>query len=209
MLRFQHSPVSGFPLRASIAVCLTPFFPPVGTFGASRVLRHISSCMPRPVDSGGPSHPSHLRMLLCCLRRSLKPSTSAKTSSRSCTSTSGCAITPTAYRILCLRFTCFVRQLPCRLHHRRKTRYGRVTNPYPTGTFTPKDMPSFPRRDNAELRSVENAPAFSTSSSSEMLAAAAAFPSLTFSFLLAFPLWLFLRCNQFHLFPVLSDYLFP
>ena len=28
-----------------------------GTFGASQVLRHLSSCMPRPEDSGGPFHP--------------------------------------------------------------------------------------------------------------------------------------------------------
>ena len=28
-----------------------------GVFGASRVLQHISSCMPRPEDSDGPSHP--------------------------------------------------------------------------------------------------------------------------------------------------------
>jgi len=31
--------------------------------------------MPRPEDSGGPPHPRHKRMLLCCLRRTLKPST--------------------------------------------------------------------------------------------------------------------------------------
>jgi len=62
---------------------------------------------------------------------------------------------------------------------------------------------------NAELRSVENALAFSTSSSSEMLAATAAFLPLTFSFLLAFPLRLFLRCNQLQLFTVPCDYLFP
>ena len=34
-------------------------------------------------------------------------------------------------------------RLPCsplpRLRHRRKTRYGRVANPFPTGTFTPQD----------------------------------------------------------------------
>ena len=34
------------------------------------------------------------------------------------------------------------------LRHRRKTRYGWVANPYPTGTFTLQDMPSFARRDN-------------------------------------------------------------
>ena len=71
---------------------------------ASRVLHLISSCMPRPVDSGGSPHPRLFRVLLCCLRWAIKPSASAKTKSRSCTSTSGCATTPAAYRILCLRF---------------------------------------------------------------------------------------------------------
>ncbi len=33
--------------------------PRPGAPGASRVLRRLSSCMPRPEDSGGPSHPSH------------------------------------------------------------------------------------------------------------------------------------------------------
>lgn len=32
-------------------------FPPAGAAGASQVLQHLSSCMPRPEDSGGPSHP--------------------------------------------------------------------------------------------------------------------------------------------------------
>ena len=43
----------------------------------------------------------------------LKPSASATISSRSCTSTSGDAAPPTAYRILCLRFTCLVRRYFC------------------------------------------------------------------------------------------------
>jgi len=42
-------------------------------------------------------------MLLCCLRCTLKPSASATRLSRSCTSTSRSATSPTAYRILCLR----------------------------------------------------------------------------------------------------------
>ena len=41
----------------------------------------------------------------------LKPSASATPPSRSCTSTSGCAVTPTAYRILCLRFVHLVRRV--------------------------------------------------------------------------------------------------
>ena len=35
-----------------------------------------------------------------------------------------------------------------RLRHRRKTRYGWVASPFPTGTFTLLDTPSFAWRDN-------------------------------------------------------------
>jgi len=35
-----------------------------------------------------------------------------------------------------------------RLRHRRKTRYGWVASPFPTGTFTLQDTPSFAWRDN-------------------------------------------------------------
>jgi len=34
------------------------------------------------------------------------------------------------------------------LRHGPKIRYGWVASPYPTGTFTPQDAPSFARRDN-------------------------------------------------------------
>jgi hypothetical protein len=85
----------------------------------------------------------------------LKPSASAISLSRSCTSTSGSATSPTAYRILCLRLDHLVRRL-LRLRHGPKARYGWVANPYedasrpllPTGTFTLKDTPSLSRRDN-------------------------------------------------------------
>jgi hypothetical protein len=76
--RFQYSSVSRFPFH-----CLNNCIPILllslrqEPFGASRVLQRISSCMPRPVDSGGPSHSRQYRMLLCCLRRTLKPSASA------------------------------------------------------------------------------------------------------------------------------------
>ena len=73
-----------------------------GAFGASRVLRRLSSCMPRPEDSGGPPHPSlYGRFVLPS--STLKLSASATSLFRSCTSTSGSAISPTAYRILCVR----------------------------------------------------------------------------------------------------------
>ena len=35
-------------------------FPRTGTSGASQVLRHLSSCMPRPEDSGGPAQPGQI-----------------------------------------------------------------------------------------------------------------------------------------------------
>src|SRR5262245_56678547 len=47
----------GFPFRASGAVYHTPTFSTAGTSGASQVLRRLSSCMPRPEDSGGPPPP--------------------------------------------------------------------------------------------------------------------------------------------------------
>jgi len=50
-------PCPGFPFRASGAVCPTPTFATAGTSGASQVLRRLSSCMPRPEDSGGPAPP--------------------------------------------------------------------------------------------------------------------------------------------------------
>ncbi len=38
------------------------------------------------------------------------------------------------------------------LRHGPKTRYGWAANPFPTGTFTPQDTPSFARRDNVLLK---------------------------------------------------------
>ena len=53
-------PCPGFPFRASGAVYHTPTFSTAGTSGASQVLRRLSSCMPRPEDSGGPAPPRHI-----------------------------------------------------------------------------------------------------------------------------------------------------
>ena len=82
-------------------------------------------------------------MILYCLRRALQPSA-----------------TETGF--ISERYQHFrKRDLPCGLHdslctlhlfcsfrltefrHRRNTQYGWVANPYPTGTFTPQDAPSF------------------------------------------------------------------
>jgi len=42
-----------------------------------------------------------------------------------------------------------------RLRHGRTTRYGWVASPYPTGTFTLQEMPSFSWRDNARRELLE------------------------------------------------------
>ncbi len=62
---------------------------------------------------------------------------------------SGCAVSPTAYRILCLRFAhlLFAASTPL-LRNGRKTRYGRVVSPYPAGTLTQQDTPSLSWRCN-------------------------------------------------------------
>ena len=54
-----------------------------------------------------------------------------------------------------LRLSCST--LP-RLRHRCKTRYGWVASPYPTGTFTLQDAPSFAQRDNAQHQRRREAP---------------------------------------------------
>jgi hypothetical protein len=118
-----------------------------GAFGASRVLRRLSFCIPWPEDSGGPPHPSHCGCFVLS-SRTLKRSTSATSLFRSCTSTSGNAISPTVYRILCVRLPCNCCSRLAPLRSRTNTRYGRAADPYPTGTFTPQETPSFARRDN-------------------------------------------------------------
>jgi hypothetical protein len=65
---------------------------------------HTPPCMLRPVDPGSPPRPHMLAS------RTLKPSPTAAIYIKD-TSTSGCTIALVAYKVLCVRFTCFVRQL--------------------------------------------------------------------------------------------------
>ena len=68
---------------------------------------------------------------------------------------SGYAVTPTAYRILCLRFAHLLFATPTSLlRNGGKTRYGWVVSPYPAGTLTQQDTPSLSWRCNAKLRCV-------------------------------------------------------
>ena len=64
---------------------------------------------------------------------------------------SGCAVSPTAYRILCLRFAhlLFAASTPL-LRNGRKTQYRRVVSPYPAGTLTQQDTPSLSWRCNVQ-----------------------------------------------------------
>ena len=80
-----------------------------GAVGASQVLRRLSSCMPRPEDSGGPPPPRPVGWDRVAFG-GVKTLGIRNKPCRSCTSTSGCAVTPAAYRILCLRFAHLVRR---------------------------------------------------------------------------------------------------
>ena len=93
----------GFPFRASGAVDHTPAFSTAGTSGASHVLRRLSSCMPRPEDSGGPAPPRHVGWARVAFGSVTTLGVRNKPF-RSCTSTSGDAAPPAASRMLCRRF---------------------------------------------------------------------------------------------------------
>ncbi len=77
----------------------------------------------------------------------VRSSASATSLFRSCTSTSGSADSPTAYRILCLRFTCLVRRILHDSATGARLDTERMANPSPTGTFTLKDTPDFAWRE--------------------------------------------------------------
>ena len=61
-------------------------------------------------------------------------------------------MSPTVYRMLCVRLPCNDCSRLTPLRSRTNTRYGRVASPYPTGTFTPQETPSFARRDNVQAK---------------------------------------------------------
>ena len=104
-------PSPGFPCCASIAVYLTPRLPRTGASGASQVLRRLSSCMPRPEDSGGPAPPRQSGWARVAFGSVTTLGVRNKPL-RSGTSTAGDAAPPTAYRMLCLRFVHLVHRSP-------------------------------------------------------------------------------------------------
>ncbi len=104
--------------------------------------------MPRPDDSAGPPHPRLQWMLLFCLRCTLRPSASGTDFVEAVPALQGARspLRPTRFSVYAyLTFRSWITPLLIEIN----TRYGWVANPYPTGTSTPKDTPSFPRRDNA------------------------------------------------------------
>src|SRR5712691_12567918 len=103
--------------------------------------------MPRPEDSGGPAPPRRYggaRMAFGSVqtlgvRTSHVEAVPALQGARS-------PLRPPGYSVYAspILFT-----VSPHLRHGRKTRYGWVATPYPTGTFTLQEMPSFSWRDNA------------------------------------------------------------
>ena len=141
-------PCPGFPLRASGAVYHSPTFATAGTSGASQVLRRLSSCMPRPVDSGGPHPPRQggwARVAFGCVKslgvrnKRLFEAVPALQGARSPLRPPGCAVSaaPILFAV------------SPRLRPGRQTRSGWVASPYPTGTCTLLETPSCARRDHA------------------------------------------------------------
>jgi hypothetical protein len=96
-------------------------------------------------------------MLLCCLRRTLKPSASAIAISKLYQHFRDRGLPYGLQDALpTLNPSCSLPINYGKLRHGSKARYGWVANPYkspllnflPTGTFTLQDVPSLPRRDN-------------------------------------------------------------
>ena len=148
--RFQHCSVSGFPLR-----CLRSCRP------SSRVF-HVQERLGLPTffDSSLPAchglrTPADLHNLaksvaLMLPSGAFKPSASAIAMSKLYqhfrVRGHPCGLQDT---LSTLRPSCAPRVQP-RLRHGRTTRYGWVARPYPAGTLTLQETPSFSWRDNAD-----------------------------------------------------------
>ena len=101
----------GFPFCAPIAVYHPLRRPAHRNVGASQVLSRLSSCMPRPEDSGGPSYPCQCGESCIAFGVRENPRRPQQAPLRSCTSTSGDTAPPAAYRIRCLRFAHLVHRV--------------------------------------------------------------------------------------------------
>src|SRR5262245_11539205 len=147
----QRYPV-GFP------PCLAPrlYRARAGASGASQVLRRLSSCMPRPVDSGGPAPPrptGGTRVAFGSVQTLGVRKAFSKLYQHFRVRGHPCGLQDT---LSTLRPSCSPR-VPPRPRHGRKTRYGWVASPYPTGTFTLQETPSFSWRENARRQPLPEA----------------------------------------------------
>ena len=133
-----------------------------GGHGISQVPRHLSSCVPRSTTPAGPPGSHHERSF--CVGFRIRNAVATCIYVRyEAQSLRGRARSPTAHRILCVRFVRIVRQFKLShsalLHNEercidpfdfllciRNTRYGWLVRPYPARTLTSQEMPGFPWR---------------------------------------------------------------
>src|SRR5499426_1681780 len=104
--------------------------------------------MPRPEDSGGPAPPRHAggaRVAFGSVQTLGVRKAFSKLYQPFRRRGHPCGLQET---LSTLRPSCSPR-VPSRLRHGRKTRYGWVATPYPTGTFTLLETPSLSWRENA------------------------------------------------------------
>ena len=119
-----------------------------GASRASQVLHHLSSCMPRPEDSGGPTSPCPCgeARVACGGVQTLGVRNKRLFEAVPALQGARLPLRPPGYAVYASPILFAVSP---RLRHGRKTRYGWVARPYPTGTFTLQEMPSFSWRENA------------------------------------------------------------
>src|SRR5262245_34372470 len=104
--------------------------------------------MPRPEDSGGPAPPRHsggARVAFGSVQTLGVRKALSKLYQHFRVRGHPCGLQDS---LSTLRPSCSPR-VPPRLRHGRKTRYGWVARPYPTGTCTLQETPSFSWRENA------------------------------------------------------------
>ena len=89
-------------------------------------------------------------MLLCCLRRALRPSTTGLNLSKLYQHFRERDFPYGLQDSLCT-LTLYFRSSVTQLLNKINTRYGWLVRPYPTGTFTLQDTLSFAQRDNVQL----------------------------------------------------------
>ena len=102
------------------------------------------------LNSASPSHPCLCRMILFCFRQTLKPSATETIYFGAISTLRECDLPYGLHDSLCtLHLLCSPDFHP--LRHKRNTRYGWLAKPFPTGTYTLQDAPSFAWRSNVAI----------------------------------------------------------